>query len=85
MPIYDYVCDYCEKSFEIKKSMIESSRVESCPECHNVLRRIFNPINFTWGWMCWGRDNDGLGDDLILRHRDSGKGSLDRKRYEGME
>jgi len=73
MAFYEYVCDDCHEEFEVKKKMSESDRVEYCPHCTGMARRIFNPTHFTWGkgmWE-WGDKIDGkkcepgLGDDYV--------------------
>lgn len=40
MPIYEYVCDSCNHSFEIEQSMRDNPLTE-CPQCNGRIRRVF--------------------------------------------
>lgn len=47
MPWYDYRCDDCEETFEVRRSMSESDSGEApeCPECGGrETRRIFGNV-----------------------------------------
>jgi len=53
MATYDYYCDVCDINFEIKKPIKDGDKEELCPNCRQVLRKIFhpNPIKFKGnGW-----------------------------------
>ncbi|MCL2503098.1 MAG: FmdB family transcriptional regulator [Coriobacteriia bacterium] len=47
MPIYDYHCAACEKTFEIVRSMGSSSDV-NCPECGTLATRVFTPVGLSF-------------------------------------
>lgn len=47
MPWYDYRCDACEETFEVRRSMSESGEDETpaCPECGSrETRRLFGNV-----------------------------------------
>jgi putative FmdB family regulatory protein len=35
MPVYEFVCDTCEKTFEVNASVFEDLDAPECPECHS--------------------------------------------------
>lgn len=37
MPIYDYHCDKCDKTFEL---LVKSSSTPSCPECQGSMEKL---------------------------------------------
>jgi putative FmdB family regulatory protein len=46
MPKYDYICESCNTTTEIEKSM-DAPHPTECPECgEDTLRRIFNAAAF---------------------------------------
>ena len=42
MPKYDYHCDACERTFELKLPLGSSSD-QDCPECDSAARRLLTP------------------------------------------
>jgi putative FmdB family regulatory protein len=45
MPIYEYKCDACEHSFEIKQGFHDDP-LTKCPECDkDTLRRVIGKVN----------------------------------------
>ncbi|MFA5513636.1 MAG: FmdB family zinc ribbon protein [Sphaerochaetaceae bacterium] len=50
MPIYEYVCDSCKKTFDVEQRMSDEP-LTVCTECKGRLRRVFNssPIIFKGG------------------------------------
>lgn len=42
MPKYDYHCDACDQTFELKLPF-GSSIAQSCPECDSAARRLLSP------------------------------------------
>lgn len=66
--IYVYRCGKCRKEFEVKKPISEVHRREYC-SCGEEGRRVFTPVDFIWGFGGWTRDKDGLGDNMVLRHK----------------
>lgn len=38
---YYYVCPICKNHTEVIKSMKESDRIEHCPVCQYVLKRVY--------------------------------------------
>jgi len=67
---YLYFCPGCDEDKEIKKPMARSGEKENCPDCGRRMKRRFSSLSVTWGKNCWDYDNQGLGDNLVLRHHD---------------
>ncbi|MFH0847141.1 MAG: zinc ribbon domain-containing protein [Chloroflexota bacterium] len=44
MPTYDYRCEPCHLTFEIKRSMKDSSEVV-CPKCKRPAKQVFGRAN----------------------------------------
>ena len=69
--IYEYRCDSCQKTTEVRKTMKEAERREYCP-CGKPLRRIYSPLATVWGIGGWDYSEGGMGgrsgDKLELRH-----------------
>ena len=42
MPLYDYKCTKCGKTYEIRRGFDET-HAESCAACGGTLARVFNP------------------------------------------
>ena len=40
MPIYEYRCDACERSFEVLTSFAERERPHVCPSCESSKTRV---------------------------------------------
>ena len=40
-PIYDHLCEKCEKRLEFFRVMEDASRQETCPLCHAKTRRLY--------------------------------------------
>ena len=40
MPLYQYACDQCGKTFEVLTGMDQRDRV-TCPECGGLVRRAY--------------------------------------------
>jgi putative FmdB family regulatory protein len=41
MPMHEYVCDDCERKFEISQSMNDNP-LSNCPECNGSIRRLIS-------------------------------------------
>ena len=39
MPIYEYVCDRCDKSFTVLRKMDASAAETACPDCGSSARK----------------------------------------------
>ncbi|MBI4307463.1 MAG: zinc ribbon domain-containing protein [Chloroflexi bacterium] len=42
MPIYEYMCPDCRKTFEVMRSVSQSSDAAPCPTCHQSGRRVLS-------------------------------------------
>ncbi|MFQ5860019.1 MAG: FmdB family zinc ribbon protein [Dehalococcoidia bacterium] len=68
MPIYDYECASCGRSFELRQSF-DAETEEVCPVCGGRARRRFHPVGVIFkgsGWYVndYGRKSSTLsGDD----------------------
>ena len=51
MPLYEYICDECEKPFSVFMSYAEYDRTTvCCPVCHSVkIHRRIQPVRVTTG------------------------------------
>jgi putative FmdB family regulatory protein len=52
MPTYDYVCQHCGRSFELRLSMAQysESKTPRCPQCASPsVTRPFAPVNVVTG------------------------------------
>ena len=43
MPIYEYFCNHCEKSFELKEGF-DAEPVATCPICERQAKRQFHAV-----------------------------------------
>jgi len=43
MPIYEYECESCSLTFEVRRSFGENEEA-SCPRCGGEARRVFSPV-----------------------------------------
>ncbi|MCD6567250.1 MAG: FmdB family transcriptional regulator [Dehalococcoidia bacterium] len=43
MPIYQYKCDECESTFELRQAFNDKS-IATCPVCQGSARRVFSPV-----------------------------------------
>ncbi len=44
MPVYEYECVDCDKTFEFNQSMNDES-IKICPECGGQLKRILSQVS----------------------------------------
>jgi putative FmdB family regulatory protein len=42
MPLYEYRCKTCDSSFELRRSMAESSSPATCPQGHSETMRLLS-------------------------------------------
>lgn len=45
MPVYEYQCEKCKKTFEFLQK-VSDKPIETCEECQGVLNKCFNSMNF---------------------------------------
>jgi putative FmdB family regulatory protein len=56
MPIYEYVCDGCEREFEVEQRITEDP-LRSCPRCRSRrLRRLISQTSFVLKGGGWYSD-----------------------------
>ena len=56
MPIYEYECKQCDKTFEVKQSITEAP-LGACPDCGGPVRKLISASTFTLkggGWYADG-------------------------------
>lgn len=59
MPLYDYWCDGCKKSFEIFKKLDQHGRKEYCPECKGEMSQdLSNHTKRDWFREHWNEHLD---------------------------
>ena len=59
MPIYEYECDQCEKTFEARQS-INDTPLSTCPDCGQPVRKLISASSFLLkgsGWHADGYSN----------------------------
>ena len=63
MSKYDYRCNFCNKIFEIEKSMNDATKEENCPDCSATMERYYGNTNFSTKYGTRGfydTDNRGI-------------------------
>jgi len=56
MPIYEYLCDKCEREFEVEQRITEDP-IRSCPHCRSrKLRRLISQTSFVLKGGGWYSD-----------------------------
>lgn len=61
MPIYEYECDHCSKTFEVKQS-INDAPLSACPSCGQPVRKLISASSFLLkggGWYADGYASPG--------------------------
>ena len=58
MALYEYRCDNCTKTFDIRCQMSEVKETTICPSCGGVASRRYKPIAFSFGWRLTDRANN---------------------------
>ncbi len=56
MPIYEYECDHCDKTFEVRQS-IHDAPLNVCPDCGHAVRKLISASSFLLkggGWYADG-------------------------------
>ena len=48
MPLYEYLCENCEKYFEIIVPLKKRNKKIKCPHCKKSLTKIMSPVYFTF-------------------------------------
>lgn len=64
MPIYEYECNHCNKTFEVKQS-IKDAPLSACPNCGQPVRKLISASSFLLkggGWYADGYANRGAKD-----------------------
>ncbi len=59
MPIYEYECDQCKKTFEVRQS-IKDAPLSTCPDCGQPVRKLISASSFLLkggGWYADGYSN----------------------------
>jgi putative FmdB family regulatory protein len=47
MPLYDFWCKDCMKTYEVILPLAKSDEKVKCPHCKKKLKRIIAPVYFT--------------------------------------
>jgi putative FmdB family regulatory protein len=56
MPIYEYLCDKCEREFEVEQRITEDP-IRSCPHCRSrKVRRLISQTSFVLKGSGWYSD-----------------------------
>ena len=58
MPMYEYMCDSCDKVYEVKQGINEDA-LKKCPEGHRGFRRIISNTSFVLKGGGWYKDGYG--------------------------
>ena len=46
MPLYNFICKYCEKYFEAIIPLKDYGKDVKCPYCKKKLTKLINPVSF---------------------------------------
>ncbi len=65
MPTYEYKCEHCGHSFEIRRSMNDEHKVD-CPQCGTQARKI---ITGGSGFILKGSSTSSMKDNLTTKCR----------------
>ena len=66
MPIYVYLCNYCQKQFEAMCELLSGDNYYQCPKCGRRAPRIPAPVNHTFGWRLSDESHiKGNKDELV--------------------
>ena len=57
MPIYEYECEKCKKSFEVEQKLSEPKK-KDCPQegCTGEVKRLISPSSFVLKGGGWAKD-----------------------------
>ena len=55
MPVYEYECDTCKKTFEVRQSMADKPLAD-CPDCGQPVRKIISRSSFSLKGGGWYSD-----------------------------
>jgi len=65
-PVYEFSCKTCGR-FEAARKYEEIKEVR-CPACRGEVRRVYSPVNFTFGWRLTPESNIRGAKDQIERN-----------------
>lgn len=68
MPLYEYYCDSCDRSFEVTQKFDEAP-LQACPECGAEVRKLMSLGGFSLKGQGW------FTTDYKKKSGDSGTGS----------
>lgn len=52
MPIYEYFCQNCQRTVQIKKPMANVCDPERCSDCVSEMKRIYSPAKIEINTSC---------------------------------
>jgi len=61
MPIYEYQCPKCEKTFT-KLCYVDTPEAH-CPICNSMSKRIMSVVNHTFGWRLTDASHERFSKD----------------------
>ena len=56
MPIYEYECKKCKKTFEYYMNYKEKDIKIHCPNCFKKMKKIISLTSFSLKGSCWEKD-----------------------------
>jgi len=65
MPVYEYECSECMKTFEIQQRMTDNP-LTNCPDCDGALKKLMSMSSFHLkggGWYADGYASKSTGDN----------------------
>ena len=72
MPIYEYDCAECGKTWEVLQKM--DAPAPACPNCGEPGRKRVSAASFVLRGQGWGRDNYGLKPEKKASEKKGGQG-----------
>ena len=58
MPLYEFRCENCTKTFDVRCPMSEVKETATCPSCGGAASRRYSPITFSFGWRLTDRSHN---------------------------
>ncbi len=70
MPVYEYECPGCEKTFEVQQRMADDP-LEKCPDCSGQVKKIISKSSFQLKGGGWYADGYSQNSDSAGKSSDS--------------
>lgn len=72
MPFYEYACDECRVTFDVRKPMSRSDTAEKCPQCEGGTRKVITGCGVIFKGDDWSSKNNRVKGQMADRRRKAG-------------